>query len=213
MFLRLFRFLMPKEERFVERFQQHTEQIVAAAEALQSILAGTDDFEKCFQTIRERESAADVITRLTLEAVHRSFIAPFDRSEIHDLIVALDNTIDTIEEIVQRIAIYRLTKFTPEMLKLAEIIRDCARIVNTAMPLLTEVTRHVRALREMAIRISVLEGQGDATLRQGLATLMQNGADPIAVMTQKEIYELLEDAIDRCQDAMDVVQGILIEHV
>ncbi|MBV8536923.1 MAG: DUF47 family protein [Alphaproteobacteria bacterium] len=131
MFLRLFRFLMPKEERFVERFQQHTEQIVAAAGALHSIFAGTDDFEKCIQTIRERESAADVITRLTLEAVHRSFIAPFDRGEIHDLIVALD---DTIEEIVQRIAIYRLKNFTPEMLKLSEIIRDCAGIVHSRRP-------------------------------------------------------------------------------
>ena len=213
MFLRLFHFFMPKEEKFVERFGQHAEQIAAAAEALRAIFAGTDDFEKCFHTIRERESAADVITRLTLEALHRSFITPFDRGEIHDLVVSLDDTIDTIEEIVQRIAIYRITKFTPEMLKLTEIIRDCAGILNSAMPLLAEVTRNATALRDMAIRISALEGQGDATLRQGLAALMRNGADPIAVMTQKEIYELLEGAIDRCQDAMDVVQGIVIEHV
>ena len=213
MFLRLFRSLMPREEKFVERFCQHAEQIAAASEALRSIFAGSDDFEKCFHAIRERESAADVITRLTLEAVHRSFITPFDRGEIHDLIVSLDDTIDTIEEIVQRIAIYRITKFTPEMMKLTDIIRDCAGIINAAMPLLGQVTRNATALRDMAIRISALEGQGDATLRQGLASLMQNGADPIAVMTQKEIYELLEDAIDRCQDAMDVVQGIVIEHV
>lgn len=213
MFLRLFRSLMPREEKFVERFCQHTEQIVAAAEALHSIFAGSDDFDKCFHTIRERESAADVITRLTIEAVHRSFITPFDRGEIHDLIVSLDDTIDTIEEIVQRIAIYRITKFTPEMVRLTEIIRDCAGIVNSAMPLLAEVTRNATALRDMAIRISALEGEGDATLRQGLAALMQSGADPITVLTQKEIYELLENAIDRCQDAMDVVQGIVIEHV
>jgi uncharacterized protein Yka (UPF0111/DUF47 family) len=213
MFLRLFRSLMPREEKFVERFCQHTEQIVAAAEALRSIFAGSDDFDKWFQTIRERESAADVITRLTIEAVHRSFITPFDRGEIHDLIVSLDDTIDTIEEIVQRIAIYRITKFKPEMVRLTEIIRDCAGILNSAMPLLAEVTRNATALRDMAIRISALEGQGDATLRQGLAALMQSGADPIAVLTQKEIYELLENAIDRCQDAMDVVQGIVIEHV
>jgi uncharacterized protein len=213
MFLRLFRSLMPREEKFVERFCQHTEQIVAAAEALHSIFAGSDDFDKWFQTIRERESAADVITRLTIEAVHRSFITPFDRGEIHELIVSLDDTIDTIEEIVQRIAIYRITKFTPEMVRLTEIIRDCAGIVNSAMPLLAEVTRNATGLRDMAIRISALEGEGDATLRQGLAALMQSGADPITVLTQKEIYELLENAIDRCQDAMDVVQGIVIEHV
>jgi hypothetical protein len=213
MFLRFFRSLMPREEKFVERFCQHAEQIAAAADALRSIFSGSDDFDKCFHTIRERESAADVITRLTLEAVHRSFITPFDRGEIHDLIVSLDDTIDTIEEIVQRIAIYRITKFSPEMVRLTEIIRDCAGILNGAMPLLAAVTRNATALRDMAIKISALEGQGDATLRQGLAALMQNGADPIAVMTQKEIYELLENAIDRCQDAMDVVQGIVIEHV
>ena len=69
MFRRLLRFLMSKEEKFVERFQQHSEQIVAAADALYAIFAGADDFEKCFQTIRERESAADVITRLTLSYV------------------------------------------------------------------------------------------------------------------------------------------------
>jgi uncharacterized protein Yka (UPF0111/DUF47 family) len=213
MFFRRFRFLFAKQEKFVERFQQHAEQIVAGADALYAIFADTDDFEKCFQTIRERESAADGITRQTLEAVHRRFIASFDRTEIHDLIVALDNTIDTIEDIVQRVAIYRLKNFTPEMVKLADIVRQCARLVNSAMPLLAEVPRHAKSLRETAIRISALEGQGDATLRQGLATLMQNGADPIAVMTQKEIYELLEDAIDRCQDVMDVVQGIVMERV
>jgi len=210
MFFRLLRSFMPKDEKFVGRFVQHAEQIAAAADALRSIFAGADDFEKCFHTIREREGAADVITRLTLEALHRSFITPFHRSEIHDLVVSLDDTIDTIEEIVQRIAIYRITKFTPEMQKLADIIRDCAGILNQAMPLLAEVNRNAPALRDMAIRISALEGQGDATLRQGLAALMRNGADPIAVMTQKEIYELLEGAIDRCQDVMDVVQGIVI---
>lgn len=212
MFRHLFRFLMPRDKKFVERFEQHAEQIVAAAEALKSIFAGSDNFEGCFQAIRERESAADVITRLTLEAVHRSFIAPFDRTEVRDLIMALDDTIDTIEEIVQRIAIYRLKTFTPEMKKLTDIVGDCAGLLSRAMSLLGEVTRNATALRDVAIRISALEGQGDATLRQGLASLMQNGADPIAVMTQKEIYELLEDAIDRCQDAMDVVQGIVIEH-
>ncbi len=213
MFLRLFRALMPKEEKFVERFKEHTEQIVAAAEALRSIFAGTADFEAAFHTIREREGAADAITRQTFEGLHRSFITPFDRAEIHDLTVALDDTIDTIEEIVQRIAIYRVKKFTPEMLKMAETIHDCASLLDQTMPLLSRITQNAPRLKDMAIQISMLEGKGDATLRQGLAALMQNGGDTIAVITQKEIYELLENAIDRCQDAMDVVQGIVIEHV
>jgi uncharacterized protein Yka (UPF0111/DUF47 family) len=213
MFLRMIRALMPKEEKFVEHMQEHTKLIVAGSEALCSILSGSGEFEKCFQTIREKEGAADAITKAVLEAIHRTFITPFDRAEIHDLIVALDDTIDIIEEIVQRIAIYRMTQFTPEMVMMAGTMRDCVKLISSAIPLLADVTRNADALRELAIRVSALEGQGDRTLRQGLAALMTNGADPIAVMTKKEIYELLESAIDRCEDVMNVVQGIVIEHV
>src|SRR4051794_13025296 len=209
MFLQLIRALMPKEERFVEHFQEHAKLIVAGADALVAIMSGTGDFEKCFHTIREKEGAADAITKQIPEAIHRTFITPFDRAEIHDLIVALDDTIDIIEEIVQRAAIYQMKTFTPEMVAMAGTIRDCSSLICSAIPLLAAVTRNADSLRELAIRVSTLEGQGDRTMRQGLATLMTNGADPIQVMTKKEIYELLENAIDRCEDVMNVVQGIV----
>jgi uncharacterized protein len=213
MFQRIFRSLLPREEKFVERFQQHSEHIVAAAEALTTIVAATGDFDEAFRTIRQRESAADLVTKDTLEAIHRTFITPFDRTEIHDLIVALDDTIDIIEEIAQRIVIYRVLNFTPQMVKLAETIRNCAILLNSAMPLLAQVTRNANLLREIGIQISTLEGAADATLRDGLALLMKGGGDPIVIMTSKEIYELLENAIDRCEDVINVIQGIVIEHV
>lgn len=213
MFLRMIRALMPKDERFIERLQDHAKLIVAGADALSAIMSKTGEFEQCFHTIREKEGAADAITKEILEAIHRTFITPFDRTEIHDLIVALDDTIDIIEEIVQRIAIYRMTSFTPEMVAMAGTIRDCTSLICSAIPLLSAVTRNADALRDLAIRVSTLEGQGDRTLRQGLAGLMSNGADPIMLITRKEIYELLESAIDRCEDVMNVVQGIVIEHV
>lgn len=213
MLQRLLNALTPKEERFVEHFQVHTGHIVAAAEALHAIIAGTGDFDENFRTIRQRESAADAVTKATLEAIHRTFITPFDRTEIHDLIVALDDTIDTIEEIVQRIVIYRVLSFTPQMIRLADTVRECSLLLNSMMPLLNTVTRNADKLRDISIRISMLEGAADATLREGLAILMRGGGDPIVVMTSKEIYELLESTIDRCEDVANVVQGIVIEHV
>jgi uncharacterized protein Yka (UPF0111/DUF47 family) len=212
MFQSLIRALMPREEKFIERFEKHSTHIVAGAEALCQIFAAHGDFDEHFRTIRQRESAADGVTRETLEAIHRTFITPFDRTEIHDLIVALDDTIDIIEEIAQRIVIYRVLTFTPQMVKLAETIRACAALLNQTMPLLESVPKNADALRNMGLQISTLEGQADATLREGLALLMKGGGDPIVIMTSKEIYELLESAIDRCEDVANVVQGIVIEH-
>lgn len=213
MLLRLFHALMPKEERFFDHFENHARCIVAAAECLRAVLAGKADFEAAFRTIRERESAADAVTKATLEAIHRTFITPFDRSDIHDLTTALDDIIDLIEEIAQRISIYEIRDFTPEMVRQADVLQQCTIMLAEGMPLLRAVTRNAAALSDVRVRIAVLEGQGDAFLRDGLRKLMKDDAGPIAIIERKELYELLEDAIDRCQDVADVIQGIVIEHV
>jgi uncharacterized protein Yka (UPF0111/DUF47 family) len=213
MLLRLFQSLMPREERFFDHFENHAKCIVAAAQCLRAVVAGTAEFEAAFRTIRERESAADAITKETLEAIHRTFITPFDRGDIHDLTTALDDIIDLMEDIVQRISIYEIADFTPEMVKQAEILERCATMLADGMPLLRSTTSNADALSAIRIRIAELEGQGDATLREGLRKLMKSDGGAIAIIERKELYELLEDAIDRCQDAADVIQGIVIEHV
>ena len=213
MFQRLLHALMPREERFFDYFESHAKCIVAAAQCLRAVLSGKAEFEAAFRTIRERESAADAVTKETLEAIHRTFITPFDRGDIHDLTTALDDVIDLIEDIVQRIAIYEIADFTPEMVKPAEILERCATMLCDGIPLLRSVSSNAQALTDIRARIAELEGQGDATLREGLRKLMKSDGGAIAIIERKEVYELLEDAIDRCQDAADVIQGIVIEHV
>ena len=213
MLLRLFHALMPREERFFDHFEDHARCIVAAAECLRAVISGKAEFEAAFKTIRERESAADAVTKTTLEAIHRTFITPFDRGDIHDLTTALDDIIDLIEEIAQRIAIYEIADFTPEMVRQTEIIEQCAKMLGEAMPLLRATTRNAAALSAVRVRIAELEGTGDAILRDGLRKLMKSDGGAIAIIERKELYELLEDAIDRCQDVADVIQGIVIEHV
>jgi uncharacterized protein Yka (UPF0111/DUF47 family) len=213
MLLRLFHALMPREERFFDHFEKHAGCIVAAAQCLRAVISGEASFEPAFITIRERESEADAVTKETLEAIHRTFITPFDRGDIHDLTTALDDIIDLIEEIVQRLAIYEISDFTPEMIRQSEILERCTTMLSEGMPLLRATTKNARALSDIRARIAELEGQGDRTLREGLRKLMKGDGNAIAIIQRKEIYELLEEAIDRCQDAADVIQGIVIEHV
>lgn len=213
MLLRLFHALMPREERFFDYFESHAKCIVAAAKCLRAIFSEKAEFEPAFRTIRERESAADAVTKETLEAIHRTFITPFDRSDIHDLSTTLDDIIDLMEEIAQRLAIYEITEFTPEMVKQAELLERCAMILCEGIPLLRATTKNAKALSDIRVQIAELEGQADATLREGLRKLMKSDGGAIAIIERKELYELLEEAIDRCQDAADVIQGIVIEQV
>jgi predicted phosphate transport protein (TIGR00153 family) len=213
MVLRLFRALMPKEERFLDYFCEHSEKIVAAADSLHTMLANGGDTSDCFQTICINEGQADLITKKTLLALHKTFITPFDRADIRELIVALDDTIDLIEETAQRIRIYNITQFTPEMVEMAATARACATLLREGLPLLGQITRNVTQLNTMAEEISRIEGQADQKMREGLSTLFRQEKDPIILMTKKEIYELLEEVIDRCQDVSDVISGIVTEQV
>ncbi len=169
--LQWFRALLPHEEKFVQNFEEHAGHIVAASIALRGLMDGKIGFDEAFRTIREREGAADGVTKKTFEAIHRTFITPFDRSEIHDLIVALDDTIDLIEDIVQRLAIYEIADFTPQMQSLAATIETCATRLRTAIPCLAEVANNAEALNAACREISVLEGKADAMLRDGLKAL------------------------------------------
>ncbi|MEI8393588.1 MAG: DUF47 family protein [Rhodospirillaceae bacterium] len=213
MLLRIFHALMPKEERFIDYFCSHSEKIVGAAEALHQMTAGGGDTETFCHIIYTFEGAADVIARKTLLAIHRTFITPFDRSDIHGLITAMDDTIDLIEETAQRIELYEITEFAEEMKEMAESALKCAEIIRNTMPLLAAVNKNSQQINELCVAVSKLEGQADRKLRQGISKLMKSGDDILFIITRKEIYELLESVIDRCEDVMDAIQGIVIEHV
>lgn len=213
MLMKIFHALMPKEEKFFDYFCAHSEKIVAATEALQQMMVSGDDPAPYCRTIYTKEGEADAITRTTLLAIHRSFITPFDRAEIHSLISAMDDTIDLVEETAQRVELYEVSAFTPQMKEMAESAGKCAEIIQQTMPLLTAINKNSTRISAMCVMVSKIEGQADHQLRNGLSELIKSGQDPIHILTRKEIYELLESVIDRCQDVMDVVQSIVIEHV
>lgn len=213
MVLRLFRALMPREEKFIDYFCEHSERIMEAADALHDLLDPTGDRQAAFERILATEHAADQVTKRTLQAIHRTFITPFDRSDIHALITAMDDTVDFIEEAAQRIMIYGITEFTPEMRQMADAARQCAKLLREGVPLLGSINKNVMHLQRMSVEISRIEGETDVLLRSCLSRLTAGEHDPKRFVILKEIYELLEEIVDHCDDVTNVIDGIVIEQV
>ena len=138
--LRWFHALMPKEERFFDLFARHSEAVLAGAEALRAMLEGGAAVERNYQIVMDREHDADDVTREVLIAVRRTFITPFDRGNIRDLITSMDNAIDQMQKTAKGIVLFEQTEFTPEMREMADAIVKCAQLVKEAVPMLKSLS-------------------------------------------------------------------------
>src|SRR4029077_3429700 len=125
-----FHHLIPKEERFFELFAQHSHAVVAGALALRAMLEGGDAISTNYQTVMDREHDADDVTREVLIAVRRTFITPFDRANIRDLITSMDNSIDQMQKTAKSVMLFDLNEFTPQMRDMADAIVKCAKLVQ-----------------------------------------------------------------------------------
>ena len=213
--LRWFHALMPKEERFFELFARHSEAVLAGAIALRAMLEGGDAIKRNYQTVMDREQDADDVTREVLIAVRRTFITPFDRGNIRDLITSMDNSIDQMQKTVKGIVLFDMTEFTPQMKEMADAIVKCAQLVQEAVPLLRAISSEAVHISDMTAQISALEGRADELHDIGLRALFQTKAksDPIAFFVGNEVYDHLEKVVDRFDDVANVMHGIVIEHV
>ena len=213
--LRWFHALMPKEERFFELFARHSEAVLAGAQALRAMLEGGAAVEANCRTVMEREGDADNVTRDVLIAVRRTFITPFDRGSIRDLITSMDNTIDQMQKTAKTAILFDVSTFEPEMREMADLIVKCAELVKEAVPLLHAISVEAAHISTLTEQISALEGRGDEMHDVGLKRLFQTTAksDPMAFFVGNEIYDHLEKVVDRFDDVANVMHGIVIEHV
>ncbi len=212
--LRWFHALMPKEERFFDLFAQHAQSIVAGAQALRAMLEGGEAVPRQFQIVMERENDADEATRQIFMAVRRTFITPFDRGDIKDLTASMDNSIDMMQKTAKAVMLFNIRSFTPQMKAMADVIVQCAGLVEEAVPLLKSISTHAARISAIAEEISHLEGQADEMHDNGLKELYEKSkSDPMAYITGNEVYDHLEKVVDRFDDVANELQGIVLEHV
>jgi len=212
--MRWFHALMPKEERFFELFARHSQAVLAGAEALRAMMEGGGAVARNCQTVMDREHDADNATREVLIAVRRSFITPFDRGSIRDLITAMDNAIDQMQKTAKTAILFDVTDFTPQMKDMGDAIVKSAQLVQEAVPLLNKISTHAVRISTLTEQLSALEGRADELHDVGMKTLYQSTkSDPMAFFVGNEVYDHLEKVVDRFDDVANVMHGIVIEHV
>jgi predicted phosphate transport protein (TIGR00153 family) len=210
--LRAFRALLPHDERFIDRFCEHARLIVPAAEAFRALMSGDGHAEAHAAEISRLEDAADRITRATVLAIHKTFVTPFDRSQILDLITALDDTVDLMKDTGRRMIRYGVA-FTPEMQGMADCAVRAATVIRDGMPLLSAIGQNADQLSAMSISVRRIEGEADELLDRGLRTLFAGESSPGHKLTVEKVYDLVEAVVDRCEDVVDVIDGIVVEQV
>jgi len=212
MFLRAFRSLMPRDERFVERFCAHSRLIVPAAEAFRALVSGDGQSARHVAEINRLEDEADAITRETVRAIHRTLVTPFDRSQVLDLITALDDTVDLMKDTGARVLRYGV-EFTPEMQGMADCAVRAAIEIRDAMPFLGRIGKSAERLNEMSIKVRAIEGEADDLRDRGLRDVFAGLSSPGHKLTVERVYDLIEAVVDRCEDVTDVIDGIIVEQV
>jgi predicted phosphate transport protein (TIGR00153 family) len=212
--LRWFHALMPKEERFFDMFASHSRAVLAGAQALRAMLEGGEAVQGNYQAVMDREQDADDVTREVLIAVRRTFITPFDRGNIRDLITSMDNAIDQMQKTAKGVVLFDVTEFTPQMKDMADVIVKCAELVQEAVPLLRSIGSEAAHISDLTAQISAFEGRADELHDIGLRALyLANvNSNSMAFFVGNEVYDHLEKVVDRFDDVANVMHGIVIEH-
>ena len=200
--------LIPREEAFFELFKKAAHNMIEGSRLLKEMMENFHDPVDQAKRIKEVEHEGDVITHRAVETLHRTFVTPIDRGDIHRLISRLDDVLDLIDAVADRLLLYKIKVPTEGCIAMAKII------VKTA----EETDRAVHCLRTLspfyhkhAVEVNRLENEADRLLRDQLAALFEGGTDAIEVIKWKELYETMEAVTDRCEDVVNVIEGIVLK--
>jgi uncharacterized protein len=218
-----FQAMMPKEERFFDLFTRHATIVVAGAEALRGLLQGGDGIERYCKQIFEREAEADEITRQVLIAVRRTFVTPFDRTDIQDLISSMDDSIDQMNKTAKIIDLFEVKSFEPQMREMGDIIVLAANLVLEAVPLLSAIGTNAGRLNTLTAKIIAIEEQADNVCDQGLKALFlanrqsnpqSNPQDnAMSFIVGSELYDHLEKVVDRFEDVSNEINSVVVDQL
>jgi len=203
--------LMPREGRFFDLFNEHAEQLVQAVHELAALMAAGDDVERRAYNIETIEKRGDKIAYAAIELLHKTFITPLDRDDIHQLVSKMDDILDVVEDTSQSIYAYDVRSITPEALRLAELCVSCVEKVKVAVGMMSNMD-NAKAMMIVCQDIDRLESEADHVMRSAMAKLFRDEPDLKQVMKMRSVYEMLETVTDRCEDVANLIQGIVIEN-
>jgi predicted phosphate transport protein (TIGR00153 family) len=209
--------LLPREGNFFELFNQHADKIVEAARAFSQLVANYSDphlREQYNRDVDNAERAADRVTHEVNRLIHKTFITPIDRDQIHKLINTMDDVADLIQDSAETMALYDVKAVNEEIMRLTDLSARCCDRVKEAVGMIGKLTDAATA--EAALKtceeIDKLESDADRVMRSAMSKLFREEPDVREVLKLKAIYELLETVTDKCEDVANIIEGIILEH-
>jgi uncharacterized protein len=209
--------LLPREGNFFEMFDQHADRIVEAAKAFEQLVANYDDpilRAKYNADVDSAERAADRITHDVNKMLHKTFITPIDREQIHKLINTMDDVADLIQDSAETMALYDVRVMTDEIKRLTDLSVKCCERLKSAVGLLNKLSDNdtAEAALKTCEEIDRLESDADRVMRSAMSKLFREEPDVREVIKLKAIYQLLETITDRCEDVANLIEGIVLEN-
>jgi uncharacterized protein len=200
--------LIPRETRFFDDFVAMAEQIRVGATMLEEMLAPDKPIWDKADQIKEVEHKCDFLTHEIIQRLHRTFVTPLDREDIHTLARSLDDVMDAIDASAAVVRLYSIERVRPDARELTRIIKASTDEMVKALKAL----ERRKGVAEPAVEINRLENEADRVHQTAVRRLFEEERDPIAIMKWKEILDFLEESTDRCEDVANAVEGIVVKH-
>jgi uncharacterized protein len=211
----MFSRIMPQRREFFDLLTSHTDRLVAAANAVLRLVnaLGTDskDTVELVKEVDLNEQSGDKIKAELIALLHKSFITPISRDDIHTLTLELDKILDALQDVANAVGMYNIKDSTPEGRELASLAADACQRLNRAVIALSDKERRADAMA-LCQEIDSIESKADKVLKKAVTRLFGDDSDIWAAMKLREFYFLLENVLDFCEEAAKTIEGILIEN-
>ena len=200
--------LIPREEKFYDDFKMMADQIRAGARLLEQMLATDPPIADKAHEIKEVEHQCDFLTHEIIQRLNKTFVTPIDREDIHELARTFDDVMDAIDSAAALIPLYRIDKVRPGAREMAAVIIKQTDELRAAV----EALENRKGVLERAIEINRLENEADRIHTKAIGQLFEDEKDPITVLKWKEIFDMLEEATDACEDVANLLENVVVKH-
>jgi len=202
------RSFFPRDEQFFELFKQMADELRSAAQLLEEMLSSSPPDAEKAKLIKDAEHRCDALTHDTIQRLHRTFVTPFDREDLYALATSLDNVMDAIDHAAALVHLYKITTIRRGARELAHTVTGSCDRVHSALDALAAS----KPVQPHAVEINRLENEADRAYQGAIKGLFESETDPIMIIKWKELYDVLEEITDCCEDVANVIEGVVVKH-
>jgi predicted phosphate transport protein (TIGR00153 family) len=200
--------LLPRNEQFFDLFKEMADEIRAAAIMLEGLLAADPPDDAKVDLIKDAEHRCDALTHDAIQRLHRTFITPFDREDLYSMSTSLDNVMDAIDHAASLVRLYQIKVVRPGARELAHTVTGSTERLHAALDALAKK----RPVHPHAVEINRLENEADRAYQDAIRKLFDGERDPIVIIKWKELFDVLEQITDACEDVANVIEGVVVKH-